>query len=130
MSARLAIRVARLEQLLGIAGPARPIAQTSFANRLTTSRIIDLVAFNMGLRISDLIGKSRDPRFVRGRFAVCWLARRATSASFPIIGAALGGRDHTSAINAIGRAEEFRQRDPAFRMLTDRLLAELSPQGK
>ena len=38
------------------------------------------------------------------------------------LGAILGGRDHSSVVNACRRAADMRDSDPAFRCLTDRLV--------
>jgi hypothetical protein len=49
----------------------------------------------------DIKGSSRLRPHVEARFEVCWLARQLTSLSTAEIGRALGGRDHSTVINAI-----------------------------
>lgn len=91
-------------------------------SRVFVADIIDQVAYETGVSPWDLRGQRRFASLFRPRCAVCWLARRLTSTSLPQIGALLGGRDHSSILNACRRAAELREQDPAFRRLTDRLL--------
>ncbi|MDT7533754.1 hypothetical protein OVY48_09990 [Sphingobium sp. SA2] len=105
MTARMALRV------------PRPVG-----GRVRVADIIDQVAYEMGLHRCDLCGADRRSVLFRGRAAICWLARQLTPASFPQLGAMLGGRDHSSAHHAYCRALEMRERDPAFHRLTDRIL--------
>lgn len=104
MVARLALR------------SARPIG------RARVSDVIDQVGYELGIARCDLIGGDRAKGLFRARAAICWVARRVTPASLPQIGAILGGRDHSSVLHACRRAADMRDRDPAFRCLTDRLV--------
>jgi hypothetical protein len=54
------------------------------------------------------------------RYAVVWVARTFTRASFPQIGRAMG-MDHSSIIRAFRRAETIHLRDRDFRLLTNKL---------
>lgn len=47
---------------------------------------------------------TRVPHLVRARHLAAWLMRQHAGMSFPAIGAALGGRDHTSAMHGIAKA--------------------------
>ncbi|MDH7971755.1 helix-turn-helix domain-containing protein [Sphingomonas sp. AR_OL41] len=88
--------------------------------------IVNAVAFEMGLRAEAILHRSdRAQKLVRARAAAAWLARRGTTHSLPKIGAALGGRDHTMILYLVAKAEGLRDTDPAFRMVTDRLLVRL-----
>jgi len=84
--------------------------------------IVEQVAFDTGMTVAEIVGPSRARSCFRPRAAVCWLAVKLGVNSTTGIGRALGNRDHSTVIDACRRAEEFRQRDPAFRRLTDRLL--------
>lgn len=50
----------------------------------------------------------------RPRMIAMKLARDNTSNSFPVIGEAFGGRDHTTVINACRRVNELSASDPDF----------------
>lgn len=61
-------------------------------------------------------------RISRARFAVSWVARRATEASYPQIAALLSLRNHTSILYHEKQAEILRATDAHFKLLTDQLL--------
>jgi chromosomal replication initiator protein len=56
----------------------------------------------------------RNRERVRARDAVCLLARELTSYSYPQIGRLLGNRDHTTIMDAAGRATALLAEDEAF----------------
>jgi chromosomal replication initiation ATPase DnaA len=59
-----------------------------------------------GITVADLTGRRRTPDLVQARFAAAYALRRHCQ-DMPLcaIGAALGGRDHSTIINALRRAE-------------------------
>lgn len=66
-----------------------------------------------GVRPEDIVGPSRYSLYIPARFAVCTaLSRRGWS--YPQIGRFLGGRDHSSIIHAVRRAEYMESRDPEY----------------
>lgn len=92
-------------------------------DRLTIARIVTMVAASFHIRPNDIVGPFRDRTFAWPRHAVVWLARNSLPASTPQIGRALGGRDHTTILHAVKRAEERRAADPVWRAQLDALLA-------
>jgi len=70
--------------------------------RITTTAIVRAVARASGVSSSDIRGQRRTRDLVRLRWAAAWLAR-ANGASYPQIGRALGGRDHTTIIHGVRR---------------------------
>jgi chromosomal replication initiator protein len=66
-----------------------------------------------GFTITELKGDSRYTELVRARWAVM-LAMRERGVSTPRIGAALGGRDHTTVLHGLRRAIELKRKDPLF----------------
>ena len=62
-----------------------------------------LVAEHWNVRTSDLEGSRRVPSFARPRHIAMALCRMFTSMSYPQIGQAFGGRDHTTVISATRR---------------------------
>ncbi|GAB6139992.1 chromosomal replication initiator protein DnaA [Methylosoma difficile] len=69
------------------------------------------VAEYFKIRVSDLSSKNRKQTVTRPRQIAMSLARELTSQSFPEIGAAFGGRDHTTVINACKRITELKEAD-------------------
>ena len=64
------------------------------------------VALHFGLTLRELKGSSRLQSVARPRMIAMWLARTLTKLSFPEIGRAFNGKDHSTvicAVNKIGR---------------------------
>lgn len=62
----------------------------------------------------ELIGPKRTRIYARPRQIAMGLARELTSDSFPDIGEAFGGRDHSTVMHACEKVKELCQSDPAF----------------
>jgi chromosomal replication initiator protein len=69
------------------------------------------VAEYFKIRLADLSSKNRRQSITRPRQIAMSLARELTSHSYPEIGDAFGGRDHTTAINACKRINELKESD-------------------
>lgn len=69
------------------------------------------VAEYFKIRVADLSSKSRKQSLTRPRQIAMTLARELTSHSYPEIGDAFGGRDHTTVINACKRIAELKEED-------------------
>jgi len=69
------------------------------------------VAEYFKIRLADLSSKSRKQSLARPRQVAMALARELTSHSYPEIGSAFGGRDHTTVINACKRVVELKEQD-------------------
>lgn len=69
------------------------------------------VAEYFKIRVGDLSSKNRRQSITRPRQIAMCLARELTSHSFPEIGEAFGGRDHTTVINACKRIATLRDSD-------------------
>lgn len=70
-----------------------------------------IVAEYFKIRVADLSSKTRRQSITRPRQMAMCLARELTSHSFPEIGDAFGGRDHTTVINACKRIKLLRDSD-------------------
>lgn len=121
----IAARLARIERMLGLvrddtASPLLDDAQLRIVHKISRR-----VCFEMGLSLQRMLGASRERPYARARAAVCWLAHRYTEYSDRQIGMSLGDRDRTTVLHYRLRGETLRQRDPAFRMVTDRIFKEL-----
>ncbi|WAK02195.1 chromosomal replication initiator protein DnaA [Methylobacter sp. YRD-M1] len=69
------------------------------------------VAEYFKIRVADLSSKNRRQSITRPRQMAMCLARELTSHSFPEIGEAFGGRDHTTVMNACKRITELKEAD-------------------
>ncbi len=66
---------------------------------LSIDQIVEAVAQFYNLETQDLLGRRRSKEIVIARQMAMYLAREETNASFPQIGRALGGRDHTTVLH-------------------------------
>ncbi len=60
------------------------------------------------IKVADLFSKKRTRAIARPRQVAMWLCREVTSHSFPEIGEAFGGRDHTTVIHAVKTIDSLR----------------------
>ena len=84
------------------------------------------VAEYFKIRIADLSSKNRKQSITRPRQIAMSLARELTSHSFPEIGDAFGGRDHTTVMNACKRITFLKEADTKIAEDYSNLLRTLS----
>lgn len=89
-------------------------------------RILDAVAAVTGVSVAALRGRRRARSVARARQVACWMLAHHTGLSLPAIGARLGGRDHTSVLYGLRRAEALRDADTNFAGALDRCAARLA----
>lgn len=63
------------------------------------------------IKVADLFSKKRTRAIARPRQVAMWLCREVTTHSFPEIGDAFGGRDHTTVIHAVKTIDSLRTKD-------------------
>lgn len=63
------------------------------------------------MKVADMYSKRRPAHIARARQIAMYLAKELTQKSFPEIGEAFGGRDHTTVMHAVKRVAEIRQHD-------------------
>ena len=63
------------------------------------------------IKVAELFSKKRTRAIARPRQVAMWLCREVTSHSFPEIGDAFGGRDHTTVIHAVKTIDSLRTKD-------------------
>ncbi len=84
------------------------------ARSINSDSIKDMVAEYYGISVKELIGKKRVRHIARPRQMAMALTREFAGDSFPDIGQAFGGRDHTTVMHACEKVEQLRQEDPTF----------------
>jgi chromosomal replication initiator protein len=84
---------------------------------LTVDQVIDAVVSYCRVTRQELVGRRRNQDIVRPRQVAMYLARTETQASLPEIGAALGGRDHTTVLYGIQKIEGLLEQDSNLRRL-------------
>jgi chromosomal replication initiator protein len=84
------------------------------------------VCERFGLSSEELVSAARTARVTWPRQAAMYLARELTSQSLPSIGRQFGGRDHTTVMHALKRAEKQIAEDPTLRRAVDELRKDLA----
>lgn len=74
---------------------------------------VDLVARAAKIDRGDLLGRRRSARVAQLRFALFWVARHRLGWSMQRIGRAFG-RDHSTVVHGLQRANQLRRDDPEF----------------
>ncbi|ROR34357.1 chromosomal replication initiator protein DnaA [Inmirania thermothiophila] len=80
--------------------------------RITIDNIQRTVADYFKIRVADLTSARRTRSIARPRQIAMALAKELTSHSLPEIGAAFGGRDHTTVLHACRKVRELVEREP------------------
>ncbi|HEX8123528.1 MAG TPA: chromosomal replication initiator protein DnaA [Solirubrobacteraceae bacterium] len=93
------------DEVLANLYPTSPRAGTR-APAPTIERIQDTVCEHFGLDRAELLSGSRAARIAWPRQVAMYLSREHTEASLPAIGAAFGGRNHTTVMHAVKRTEQ------------------------
>ena len=105
---------ADLELARQVVGPLASERQVSVED------VFKAVAAHYGLKVADLKSARKSRDISRPRQVAMFLARRLTSLSFPDIGKALGGKDHSTVVKGVQRVESLMAQDPE---LTDTVRA-------
>lgn len=92
----------------------------------TPGRVIRAVARHHDIPVESLLGPSRSRTVAVARSLAMYLSRRLTGLSLQAIGAACGGRDHTTVLHGVRVCGERISRDPAFAADVERLAATLA----
>jgi chromosomal replication initiator protein len=79
--------------------------------QITVENIQKTVAEYFKIKVVDLFSPKRSRQIVRPRQIAMWLAKNLTSQSYPSIGEAFGGRDHTTVLHAVRTIDSLRGRD-------------------
>jgi chromosomal replication initiator protein len=85
------------------------------------AEIAAAVSAQFGLTPEELVSTARAPRVAQPRQLAMYLARELTGQSLPAIGRAFGGRDHTTVLHAVRRAEKRVAEDPSYRTSVQQL---------
>lgn len=76
--------------------------------------IADVVAKFYGIHYFDICGERRSKSAVNPRHVGMYLCKELTPASFPKIGRAFGGRDHTTALYGFRKVQERLLSEPSL----------------
>ncbi|GIW42315.1 MAG: hypothetical protein KatS3mg076_2892 [Candidatus Binatia bacterium] len=97
------------------------MGQGKTGSMVTIDEIKRVVCEHFRLSPSHLLSRRRSRNLTFPRQLAMYLCRKHTPASYPVIGNEFGGRDHTTVIHAINVVEAKLRKDPALRLLLDKL---------
>ena len=75
----------------------------------------------MNLRAEDVLGGKRRPDLVLARQVSMYICRRKLGLSYPELGRAFGGKDHSTVIHAIKKIKKILVSDKALQQLVAEL---------
>jgi chromosomal replication initiator protein len=104
------LSLGRIQQLLASDVAARPKLRP-----VSAKVIIDRVAAYFDLQAADICGAKRDKEIVVPRQVTMYLMREELNLSYPKIAAAIGGRDHTTAMHSVSKIEKLVETDDNLR---------------
>ena len=96
------------------------------ARFITIDNIQKTVARYYTIKQADILSETRRRSIARPRQIAMALAKQLTSKSLPEIGAAFGGRDHTTVLHACRKVDELLSKDVSVKEDWDNLLRQLS----
>ena len=100
---------------LQLAMEALTDARSGRRDAITPAEILETVAAQFRVKVEDLQGRKRTKEVVNPRQIAMFLVRELTPASLVEIGAALGGRDHTTVMHGIDKVGRDLETDAALR---------------
>jgi chromosomal replication initiator protein len=74
--------------------------------------VLAAVASHFGIKVSDLKGSRKNREVSQPRQVAMYLARRLTRHSFPEIGRAFGGKDHSTVVKGVKKIETILRENP------------------
>lgn len=103
------------------------IVRTGGAERPPGCReILGEVARGLNLRVEDILGGKRRPDLVLARQLAMYLCRQKLGLSYPELGRAFGGRDHSTVIHAIKKIKKLLISDKDVQRLVTELEIKVS----
>ncbi|MFM9059968.1 MAG: helix-turn-helix domain-containing protein [Planctomycetaceae bacterium] len=119
--------VTRLGAGLVVPATIPPVSgATATGHAPALGRIIRSAARYHDVPVAAILGPARMRTVAAARSLAMYLARRLTGRSFHSIGAAFGGRDHTTVLHAVRVCGTRIARDPAFAADVERLAVALT----
>ena len=125
----LLIRAAGISRLSGddpavVLNALRRERRTHQRSRSLTD-IADSVSRRLGLSPRDIRSPRRAQPLARARHLIAYLGHEYAGFSLPVLGQALGHRDHTTMLHSVRKARELLTEDQAFAQLARSLRREL-----
>jgi len=128
---RLAAKSSLTGRAVDIAFARAELAQTTShkPQLMSVEDIQRTVCHHFHIRSSDLTSKDRHKTVAFARHVAMYLCKLRLKCSFPELGRAFGGRDHTTVMSAVRKIESQRDSDPQVRAHLEALEKKLADSG-
>ena len=93
---------------------------------VTVELIIDFVSKQFGVKVSDILSKSRSKKFVIPRQVSAYLAKQLTTKSLQEIGFKLGKRDHATVVYSVKKLEAEMEKNEEIRTSVSKIIESIS----
>ncbi|MCM0754105.1 DnaA/Hda family protein [Desulfovibrio aminophilus] len=85
------------------------------AEALSPRTVISIVAENQGVNPKDILGSRRNQNIALARQMAMFLCRDLLGLSFPALGRAFGGKDHSTVLYSVKKIEQIQQDDQSLK---------------
>jgi chromosomal replication initiator protein len=89
--------------------------------KMTKEEILEIIAEECSIRVSDIPSKNRKTEVVNGRFIFCGVMKEYFGYSLKKIGEFVGGRDHTTIIHSIKTYKDRYQNEEHYRYMVNNI---------
>ena len=109
-----------VRELQNIISPDKP-------REITPQLVIEIVAEHFNISTAQMISKNRSSEIARPRQIAMYLCKNMTNSSLEMIGAILGGRDHSTIIHGIRKITEDYEKNEDFHHLLETIKKKINP---
>ena len=95
--------------------------QRSLRYRISKDEILEIIAEECCIKVSDIADKTRKREVINGRFIFCGIMKEHFGYSLKKIGEFVGGRDHTTVIHSIEKYHDRYQTEEHYRMMVNNI---------
>ncbi|MGL4374643.1 MAG: helix-turn-helix domain-containing protein, partial [Turicibacter sp.] len=95
-------------------------------SKIDVNNIIKEVGSYYDVSVSDILSKKRKKNIAFARQVAMFLTRELTGSSFPKIGDAFSGRDHTTIMHGCEKIEKEKKENPEVKAAIDQIKQNLS----
>lgn len=95
--------------------------QRSLRYRISKDEILEIIAEECCIKVSDIANKTRKREVINGRFIFCGIMKEHFGYSLKKIGEFVGGRDHTTVIHSIEKYNDRYQTEEHYRMMVNNI---------
>ena len=95
--------------------------QRSLRYKMTKDEILEIIAQECSINVSDIADKTRKREVVNGRFIFCGIMKEYFGYSLKKIGEFVGNRDHTTIIHSIEKYHDRYQTEDDYRNIVNNI---------